>query len=295
MTRFILDSGDPEEYKEAAVLLQKHGKELWGSTTNPSLIAKKIASTGTKLTKTEAFALQQSLVKEILDLVPNAVSAEVYADTDTKAQEMIEQGIEIAGWDKRVVVKLPTTIEGFKARTELRRNNSITNNTLVFSEQQIFAICLHEHLIQTTFGKKESLWPPFISPFVGRLDDIGVNGMALVKNGMLLKKRFTEDLWMLEASVRSSEHIEQGIMLDSELITAPLKTYQSWLEGNTAASATPDLPSTDQAWTPTDDLLAISTLEGFMQAIEHGTLDISHDLTDKGIIKFAEDWKAVLS
>src|ERR1700719_1712375 len=115
MTKFLLDSGDPDEYKEITSLAKEKGYELWGATTNPTLIAKKLA--GQKITSEEAFALQKKIVFEILDIVPGAVSAEVYADDKTTAEQMVEQGRDIAKWHERIFVKLPTTIEGFKART----------------------------------------------------------------------------------------------------------------------------------------------------------------------------------
>ena len=132
MTKFLLDSGNPDEYKEIAALLgekarldsARQGSELWGSTTNPSLIAKKLASEGKKLTPQEAFKLQKDIVLQIIEIVPGAVSGEVYADQNTKAEDMVEQGRDISSWHPRVIVKLPTTLEGMKARLQLRGSNS---------------------------------------------------------------------------------------------------------------------------------------------------------------------------
>lgn len=293
MTKFLLDSGDPQEYKTLSEMAKLAGSEIWGSTTNPSLIAKKLA--GKKLSITEAFALQKDLVMEILTLVPGAVSAEVYSDEKTPAEDMIAQGREIATWHKRVVVKLPTTVEGFKARTALRKDKIMTNNTLVFSQEQIFAICLHEHIIQKLYGPTNELFPPFISPFVGRLDDLGEDGMSLVEHGMRIKQSFESTaIWMLEASVRTPEHIQRGIDAGTELLTAPMKVYETWFQKKDAS-----LPPTKgltplEIWSPSPELMALATIEGFMQAITSNSLNISHPLTEKGIAKFVEDWKAIL-
>ena len=162
-----------------------------GGTTNPSLIAKKLA--GEKVTQDEAFFKQKEIIFELLEIVPGAVSAEVYADMTTPAEAMVEQGREIAKWHERIHVKLPTTIEGFKARTVLRQLGIPTNNTLVFSQEQIFAICLHEEIIQRQTPIKNT-WPPFISPFVGRLDDLDFNGMDLIADGIKLKKMFNVEV-----------------------------------------------------------------------------------------------------
>lgn len=293
-TKFLLDSGDPIEYREIAALAKQSGSELWGSTTNPSLIAKKL--TGQKLSVSQAFALQKDLVLEILTIVPGAVSAEVYAEATTTAQEMITQGKEIATWHERVVVKLPTTLEGFKARTALRKEKIMTNNTLVFSQEQIFAICLHEQIIQKLFGPTNDIFPPFISPFVGRLDDIGEDGMSLVEHGMRVKQMCTATTWMLEASVRTPEHIQRGLDTGTELITAPAKLYKEWFPNptNTTGESSDKKLTPIDIWTPTPELLRVATIEDFMEAITSGKLSISHPLTDKGIEKFVSDWKTII-
>lgn len=293
MTRLLLDSGDPVEYKEISDLAKQHGSEIWGSTTNPSLIAKKLA--GQKISQQKAFELQKQIALEILELVPGAVSAEVYADETTSAQQMIEQGRQIATWHERIVVKLPTTLEGFKARTQLRKEKVPINNTLVFSQQQIFAICLHEQLMQKLYGPIENKYPPFISPFLGRLDDLGENGMDLLEHGMKIKKIFRSELWMLEASVRSIAHLQKGIEVGSELITAPAKVYREYFSGSSINNelSTINLKPIPY-WQPPQELLEISSTHDFMNAIESGKLDITHELTDKGLVRFANDWKAIL-
>lgn len=289
MTRFILDSGNPQEYRILSQQFSEKGHELWGGTTNPTLIAKKLS--GKKVTPQEAFELQKEIIYEIIELVPGAVSAEVYADLSTNAEEMIEQGREIASWHDRVVVKLPTTLEGFKARTVLRKENIITNNTLVFSQEQIYAICLHEHLVNNK--GREGKWPPFISPFVGRLDDTGENGLSLVEHGMTLKKQFEEPLWMLEASVRSSYHLQEGIRIGTELITAPAATYTTWLSGQIEKSRQNNL-AVPTLWKPSDALSSIDSVESLLEKIESNELNINHPLTEKGLIRFAEDWQTIL-
>ena len=266
-----------------------------------------------------SFALQKQIVLEIISIVPGAVSAEVYADESTKAEEMIEQGKEIATWHERVIVKLPTTIEGFKARSSLRKENIQINNTLVFSQEQIFAICLHEKIVQKqnpnlALNAREG-WPCFISPFVGRLDDIGIDGMQLVEHGMKIKEIVFGDApngspWMLAASIRRVEHMQRSVNCKSELITAPAKVLREWfttmnnespLRQGFAGQAgimnneyTKDLASIPY-WEPSQELLEIDSEKAFFDAISSGKLNIYHDLTDKGITRFADDWKAILN
>ncbi len=299
MTKFLLDSGDPEEYKEATEFFKQNNVQLWGSTTNPSLIAKKLS--GKKINQKEAFELQKEIVLEILDLVEGAVSAEVYADENTKSVEMIQQGLDIATWNKRVVIKLPTTREGFKARTELRKQKVAINNTLVFSQEQSFAICLHEKILQQQCGPITDTYPPFISPFVGRLDDQNEDGMKFVENAMKTKETYGYNLWMLEASVRRPEHIKRGIEIQTELITAPKKAYEEWFlltqqqrEAIDTTAYTKTL-SPKPYWQPSEELLQIKTIDEFMKTITSSTLNIQHPLTDKGLTRFAQDWKAIIA
>ncbi len=292
---YLLDSGDPDEFREISGLAQKNNAVLWSATTNPTLIAKKLA--GQKVSMEKAFQLQKEIVLEIINIVPGAVSAEVFADTNTTAQEMIAQGKEIATWHKRVIVKLPTTIEGFKARTALRKENIQINNTLVFSQEQIFAICLHEKIMSS---EARSGRPCFISPFVGRLDDIGIDGMQLVEHGMKIKSLVGIDIWMLAASIRRVEHMQRSVDYGSELITAPAKVYREWfphmnnelrIMNNEYAKDLKSIPY----WKPSQELLDIQTEEAFLEAISSGKLNIHHDLTDKGITHFAQDWQTIIA
>lgn len=302
---YLLDSGDPNEYREIANLAKENESKLWGATTNPTLIAKKLAGPSTslrvnkKISQTQAHDLQKQIVLEIINIVPGAVSAEVYADEKTTADEMIKQGRDIATWHKRVIVKLPTTIEGFKARSVLRKTNILINNTLVFSQEQIFAICLHERIIQETYKPLNNLFPSFISPFVGRLDDINIDGMQLVEHGMKIKEIVGAELWMLEASVRNLEHMQRGIDCKTELITAPAKVYRDWFATMNHEPSTMNHPAANLSpipyWNPPQKLLTIQTEDAFFEAISSGKLNIQHDLTDTGITRFAEDWKAIIT
>ncbi|CAN5197549.1 hypothetical protein BH11PAT1_BH11PAT1_2790 [soil metagenome] len=231
-------------------------------------------------------------------MVPGAVSAEVYADLKTTAEQMVMQGREIAKWHERVVVKLPTTVAGLKARSILRIEGIPINNTLVFSQEQIYAICLQESIIQQQYHPKANTWPCFISPFVGRIDDMGENGIDLIRNGMHLKQLLPTPIWMLEASVRTIAHMAKGIQSGTELITAPAKVYREWLmlkyeEKENATEESESLIKIEP-WVPSSQIQQISTLEAFEQAVTSNLLDVRHELTDKGITKFAEDWIEIL-
>lgn len=295
MTQFLLDSGDPDEYRKITRLAQEHGEVIFGATTNPTLIAKKLA--GKKVTREEAFNLQKQIVMEILEIVPGPVSAEVYADNTTSHLDMAKQGEEIGSWHERIVVKLPTSLEGLKARTILRRKNIPINNTLVFSQEQIFAICLHEQLIQS---EPETSSTCFISPFVGRLDDKGEDGMALIEHAMRLKRTYGYSPLILSSSIRKSEHVKRTIDCEADLITAPASAYETWLalskeereslDATTYAKNLTPIPY----WEPDDSLLSINSIDLLFTQIESGSLNINHHLTDAGVTRFADDWKAII-
>lgn len=301
MTKLILDSGDPIVAQEISDLAKKSGSEIWGVTTNPTLIAQKL--TGKKLTQKEAFALQKDLVLDMVKIVPGAVSAEVYADHETSAEDMTTQGLNIATWHERVIVKLPTTLEGFKARTNLRKEGVPINNTLVFSQEQVFAISMHEKLMKEKYGKAKFEWPCFISPFIGRLDERGISGLSLVENALRISHTYFEKdlVWMLEASVRNVEQMQGGIELGTELMTVRPSVLKDWFaltpdQQKTINVATykKDLKNISQ-WIPSEELLNLSSVETLMAAIENSSLDITHPLTTAGIDKFVADWQAILS
>lgn len=214
---------------------------------------------------------------------------------------MIEQGREIATWHPRIVVKLPTTLEGFKARTALRQEGIPINNTLVFSQEQSFAITLHEKIMTNTYGKPRTDWPCFISPFLGRLDDKGENGLSFLNHATTtLHTLFgTDTCWMLAASLRNARHMKGSLLSRAELITAPSKVYKEWFalsdEEQQNLSVQPESELTEiPIWQPHESLLHITTIEAFMHALEEGRLDISHPLTTAGIEKFVEDWQEIL-
>ncbi len=301
MAKFLLDSGDPQEYKIISQLAKDNGQELWGATTNPSLIAKKLQ--GQKVSFEDAFSkLQKNIVEEILSIVPGAVSAEVYSDELTTAEQMIDQGHEIATWGDRVVVKLPTTIEGLKARTILRKEGILINNTLVFSQQQIFAILLHEQILRNTedIQAHSHGWQPFISPFVGRLDDKGENGMDLIANGIQLQEKyFADDTgWILESSIRNTTQVKKGIDLSVAMMTVRFSVLQEWFrlsekEKNAIPSEPTESLTSVPLWTVPEDIISISSLEEFFTRVGDNSLDITHPLTASGIDAFVADWQRI--
>mgnify|MGYP001202898057 FL=1 len=171
-----------------------------GVTTNPSLIAKN----GNDMAKT---------IKAICDIVPGPVSAEV---TATDYEKMLEEGIYLASIAKNVAVKVPLTIDGLKTCKALRSQGTLVNVTLCFSSAQA--------LLAAKAGAS------FISPFVGRLDDIGEKGMDLIDDIVTIYQNYGFDTEVLVASVRSKQHLIDSALIGAHVATLPPKVIYELYE-----------------------------------------------------------------
>ncbi|MCB9808527.1 fructose-6-phosphate aldolase [Candidatus Peribacteria bacterium] len=191
---------------------------LDGVTTNPSLVAK------------EKGADFKETVIAMCNLV-DEVSAQI---TATEFKEMKKQADEYHSWHKNVVVKVPMTVEGLKTLKYCSSKGIATNTTLVFS------------VPQAVMAAKAGA--TMISPFVGRLDDIGVDGMELIADIRQAWDHYNFDTQILVASVRSTEHVRRAATIGAHIATIPYNVFK-------------ELPQ--------------------------------HDLTDKGLKKFLEDWEQV--
>src|SRR5207237_10208645 len=169
-TKILLDGGDPNETLRIKSLLGF----LDGQTTNPTYVSKnpevqrRIAS-GHKLSWEEQKQEYKQIVSKISPLVGSAgVSIEVFADFDTSAEQMLAQGEEMFSWIPNAYIKYPCTREGLRAAGESVRRGIRVNVTLCFSQEQAAAV------YAVTKGASE---PVYVSPFLGRLDDRGENGI----------------------------------------------------------------------------------------------------------------------
>lgn len=277
-TKILVDGGDPEETRRVKDLLGF----VDGQTTNPSLIAKnprirQLVASGHKLNQSEEMAEYKRIVQVISPLVGSAgVSIEVFADQSTTAQEMLDQGREMYAWTPNAYIKYPCTAEGLRAAQMSVTESIRVNLTLCFSQQQAAAV------YAATKGTKE---PAYVSPFVGRLDDIGQNGMDLVRN---IKRMFSTGdghVFVLAASIRSLEHLLYCFVLETELVTVPAKVLETW-----AQSGFP-MPGKDFEYKSPGNTIAYEALN-LNQSWEK--FDIEHELTRKGIEKFVADYRATL-
>ena len=213
--RFFLDTANVEDIKKANDM-----GVICGVTTNPSLIAKE----GRNFNE---------VIAEIAAIVDGPISGEVKATT-TDAAGMIEEGRKIAAIHPNMVVKIPMTTEGLKACKILSSENIKTNMTLIFNANQA--------LLAARAGAT------YVSPFLGRLDDINVRGTDLIREIVTIFRTAKITTQIIAASIRTPIHVTDCAMAGADIATVPFKV------------------------------------------IEQMTV---HPLTDAGIVKFQEDYKAV--
>ncbi len=283
-TKILVDGGDPDETLRIKSLLGF----VDGQTTNPTLIAKnpeiqqRLAS-GQKLSAQEEKEEYKRIVQAISPLVGDAgVSIEVYAELNTKADEMLVQGEEMFTWIPNAYVKYPCTREGLRAAAVSVRKGIRVNMTLCFSQDQAAAV------YAATTGSRA---PVYVSPFAGRLDDHGEDGMELVAN---IKRMFaTGDghVHMLAASIRNINHLLCAFCLDAELVTVPAKVLEEWAEkGFPMADENFMYRAVDKEGKPQRPI-------PYKRLDLHQpwqSFDLAHELTTKGIEKFAADYRSTL-
>jgi transaldolase len=190
--KFFIDTANLEEIKEANAL-----GILAGVTTNPSLVAK------------EEGVDFHDRIREIASLVPGSVSAEVIA---LDAEGMIEEGKELAAIAPNVTVKVPMTVEGLKAVHAFSELGIKTNVTLVFSAVQA--------LIAARAGAT------YVSPFLGRLDDIGADGLTLIEQISSIFNVHGIDTEIIAASVRHPVHVTEAAIKGAHIATIPFNVIK---------------------------------------------------------------------
>lgn len=197
--KFFIDTANLDQIREAQDL-----GVLDGVTTNPSLMAK------------EGITGRNNILKhyvDICDIVDGDVSAEVIA---TEYEAMIKEGEELAELHKQIVVKVPMTKDGIKAIKYFSDNGIRTNCTLVFSAGQA--------LLAAKAGAT------YVSPFIGRLDDISTDGLSLITEIRLIYDNYEFETQILAASIRHTMHIVDCAKLGADVMTGPLSSIEGLLK-----------------------------------------------------------------
>ena len=196
--RFFIDTADVNEIRDAAAM-----GIVAGVTTNPSLIAK----SGRDF---------KEVIEEITSLVDGPISGEVKATT-TDSADMIAEGREIAAIHPNMVVKIPMTGEGLKAIAALSKEGIKTNCTLIFSANQA--------LLAARAGAT------YVSPFLGRLDDISESGIELIEKIVAIFGQYPDiDTQIIAASIRNTTHVTECALAGADITTVPYKVLMQMLK-----------------------------------------------------------------
>lgn len=193
--KIFIDTANLNEIKEA----ECYGI-LAGVTTNPSLVAKENGDF-------------KKIITEITEIVDGPISAEVLS---LEAEKMVEEGKELAKIHKNVVIKLPTTFEGLKACKKFKELGIKTNLTLVFT--------LNQALLAARAGAS------YVSPFIGRLEDTGVDGVQLIKDIRETFDKHGITTEIIGASIRNPLHVEKVAKAGAHIGTLPFKVIQSMIK-----------------------------------------------------------------
>lgn len=186
--KFFIDTANTEDIRKANDM-----GVICGVTTNPSLIAKEGRDFG-------------EVIKEITSIVDGPISGEVKATT-VDAEGMIKEGREIAAIHKNMVVKIPMTVEGLKAVKALSKEGIKTNVTLIFTANQA--------ILAAEAGAS------FVSPFLGRLDDISQAGVDLISTIAQIFRNYDYETKIIAASIRNPVHVTDCALAGADIATVP--------------------------------------------------------------------------
>lgn len=186
--KLFIDTANVDEIRKANDM-----GVICGVTTNPSLIARE----GKNF---------QDVVREITTIVDGPISAEVIS---LDSEGMVREAVELSKIHKNIIIKIPMTVEGLKAVKILNKENIKTNVTLIFSAGQA--------LLAAKAGAS------YVSPFVGRLDDISTDGMELIAEIVDIFNNYSIDTEIIAASIRHPMHVTQAARLGCHIATVPLK------------------------------------------------------------------------
>jgi transaldolase len=194
--RLFLDTANIEEIREAAKL-----GVISGITTNPSLVAK------------EERADLRGVIQEITAIIDGPVSVEVLS---TEPEAMIEEAMELSSWSPNVVVKIPVSAKGLEATSALSKKGIKVNFTLCFS--------LNQAILGALAGAK------YVSPFVGRLDDVGHDGMQLVAEIVKVFQLYDFSTEVIAASIRHPLHCVAAAKAGAQIVTVPYRVLMQMIQ-----------------------------------------------------------------
>lgn len=283
--KIFMDGGDPEETRIADELLKKAGYHgLDGQTTNPTLIAKH-AGAGKKISEKEAIAFYKKTVQKMSSYIPHGmISIQVIGDPNTlTTEEMLTQARDRILWIPNADIKFPATTEGLAA-AEIFCEEGPVNITLNFTQEQAAAVYV---------ATKTHNYSVYCSPFVGRMDDRGENGMDVVVSELEMFRAFGDHhVEVLTASVRHLKHLFYALFLKSDIVTIPFTIFKEWADGGF------QLPDANFVYLPAQagDMPGLTEIpyEEITLDKDWREYDLTSELTKVGLQKFWEDWRGIV-
>jgi len=283
-TRILVDGGDPEETRRMKSLIGF----VDGQTTNPTLIARnpevrqRIAS-GQRFSVEEQQREYKKIVQQISPLVGDGgVSIEVFADLNSTSEQLLAQGQDMFSWIPNAYIKYPCTHEGLRAAQISVDQGIRVNITLCFSQEQAAGVYA---------ATKTTQAPAYVSPFIGRLDDRGENGMDLIKNIQRMYREGDGHVHVLAASIRSVDQLLACLALGVELVTVSTKVLEGW---TAKGCPVPDQKFIYRGVGAAGNALKPIPYSDINLNQPWNAFDLEHDLTRKGIEKFVEDFESTI-
>lgn len=279
-SRIFIDGGDPAE---TAKVKDTMGF-LDGQTTNPTFVSrnpevKERLDRGEKFTEQELLDFYREMVNTISGVIPaGSISIEVYADQSTPAETMLEQGREMFSWIPNAHIKFPCSTEGLKAASAAVREGIRVNMTLCFTQEQAAAV--HAATRGAAPGTV------FVSPFVGRLDDRGENGMDLIANIQRMYEKGDSHVLLLSASLRTMDHFMESLHLGADILTCKADILLEWAKEGMS------LPEKGYRY-PAGDLRKLPYRELDLSR-DWWEYDLTHPKTSEGMEQFSADWNSLL-
>ncbi len=191
---------------------------------------------------------------------------------------MLSQARKMFSWIPNAHIKFPTTYEGLAAAAQAMKEDMRVNMTLCFTQEQAAAV--HGATGGASRGNV------FVSPFVGRLDDMGYNGMGLVQNIMQMYEKEQSHVETLVASVRSMDHFMFSLHLQADIVTCPFKLLKEWADSG--------LPMPDQDYKYDSSPFKAIPNKDINATTPWRDIRFQHELIDKGLEAFARDWTKLI-
>jgi len=281
-TKLYLDTTNPDEVQTAQDILVHTGLGgLSGVTTNPTSVIryfKKIFPPGVKIPYVQAIAEYRKAIAKIDKIVKTPLSIQVIGDPQKlTVTDMIHQARDIALWTDHAVVKLPCSKPGLEAGEILCQEMAV-NLTVCYSQVQAAAAYA---------ATKRSNYHAYVSPYVGKHEDNGKNGMDVVANILTMYRAYGDGhMQVIVASIRDVRHLVAALFIKSDIVTVPLRVLQEW--------ASMGFPLPDEHFMFDQSSFTQIPYQEILLENDWRDYDVTNELTSQSEQKFWDDWKSIV-